>query len=228
MSESENVSHETTTPAEAPAEPKWWIADGIPGPGDRPTWLPDKFKTAESMSKSYTELEKVHGHVPEEYDLTKSKYLDPAYGPLKDFADFAKQKRVPKEVVEKALETFDKYSSEFVDDGKAEIAKLGENAPQRLERVGNWLKANTTAEGFKAIASQLKTAESIKAFEELRTKTMTNTVSIPNGNDSATNNAPSVADIQQEMQSNLEKYKTDPKYRAEIQAKIERASQAAA
>ena len=44
---------------------------------DRPTWLPEKFKTAEDLAKSYTELEKTLAEkspkVPTEYDFSYAK-----------------------------------------------------------------------------------------------------------------------------------------------------------
>ena len=44
---------------------------------DRPTWLPEKFKTAEDLAKSYTELEKTLADkspkVPTEYDFSYAK-----------------------------------------------------------------------------------------------------------------------------------------------------------
>ena len=37
----------------------------------RPEWLPEKFKTAEDLAKSYTELEKkITNRVPEQYDFS--------------------------------------------------------------------------------------------------------------------------------------------------------------
>ena len=44
---------------------------------ERPTWLPEKFKTAEDLAKSYTELEKTlaekSAKVPTEYDFSYAK-----------------------------------------------------------------------------------------------------------------------------------------------------------
>ena len=44
---------------------------------ERPTWLPEKFKTAEDLAKSYTELEKTLADkspkVPEQYDFSYAK-----------------------------------------------------------------------------------------------------------------------------------------------------------
>lgn len=41
---------------------------------DRPGWLPEKFKTAEDLAKSYTELEKqISTKVPKEYDFSITK-----------------------------------------------------------------------------------------------------------------------------------------------------------
>lgn len=216
--ETQDVSRETLEPE----QPKWYIAENIPGPGDRPEWLPEKFKTVEALSKSYQELEKMHGHVPEQYELDNH-VIDPAYGPLQDFAEFAKQKKVPKEVVDKALETFDKYTQEFVDDPNEELSKLGENAQKRINLVGNWVKATLPAEDAKSLLKGVRTAEQIKALENLRRNTMSNEANVPAGNEGSSNQRLSVEDVRQEMKKNYERYKQDPKYRDEIKQKFEQA-----
>ncbi len=50
------------------------VADNVAPNTERPTWLPEKFKTAEDLAKSYTELEKTLADkspkVPEQYDFS--------------------------------------------------------------------------------------------------------------------------------------------------------------
>ncbi len=211
----ENTSSET---------PSWFIDEGMPGVGERPQWLSDKFKTAADMAKSYSELEKKFGAPPENYDLSKSRFLDADYVPFQDFMELAKAKRVPAEVMDKMVESIDKYMDEFSIDYKEEIKKLGDNADERVKTLDNWAKANLSKESYDALTNNIKNADGILALEELRGKIMSNNQLVPNGNDQASSNVASLADIQAEIVNNLGKYKTDSKYRAELQGRLEQAS----
>ena len=214
------------TIVETPVEmaPSWFIDENVPGVGERPQWLDSKFKTAADLAKSYRELEKKVGTPPDEYDLSKSKFLDGDYEPIQDFLKLAKDKRVPKDVVDKMVESIDKYMDEFSIDYVEETKKLGDNASDRLTVLDNWAQANLSKDSYEALTSNLKTASAIKALEELRGKMMSNTTIVPNGNDAETNNVASIADIQKELANNLAKYKIDPKYQADIRARLEIAS----
>lgn len=201
--------------------PSWFIDDGIPGVGERPSWLHEKFKTTADLAKSYNELEKKFGMVPEDYDLSKAKYINPDYEPIHEFLALAKEKRVSKDVIDKMVESFDKYIDEFSIDQEEEFKKLGANAKERLNTLDNWAKANLSKESYDALAGNLKTANAIKGLEELRGKMMSSNPVVPNGNEASSNNVQSIKDIQSEMTNNLEKYKTDAKYRDDIRSRLE-------
>lgn len=209
---------------EAPNGPEtsaWFIDDGVQGIGERPIWLPEKYKTVADMAKHTTELEKRLGTVPNEYDFSKSKYLDPDYVPFQELKQIAKEKRVPQDVMDKMLESFDKYMDEFSTDEAEEIEKLGENAKERVTTLDNWAKANLSKDAYNALTSNLRNAESIKALEELRGKMMSSNPQIPTGNTGAVENAASLEDIKIELSNNLEKYKSDPNYRKDLSARLE-------
>lgn len=207
--------------------PTWWIDDGVPGIGQKPDWLSDKFKSVADLSRSYSELEKRVGSAPENYDFTKSKFLDGEYAPFKELQELAKNRRVPQDVMDKVIDSMDRYLSEFTTDENEEFTKLGDNAKERLTTLDNWAMANLSTESYQALTANLRNADSIKALEELRSKMMTGSSTIPNGNDQGVSNAPNMADLQEELNTNLEKYKTDSKYRAELQARMELASKKA-
>lgn len=207
---------------ETPNEtPTWFIDDGIPGIGNRPEWLSDKFKTVAHMAKSYSELEKKFGTAPEEYDFSKSRYLDADYTPFQELKQIAKEKRVPQEVMDKMIDSVDKYMDEFKVDYNEELKKLGDNAKERLTTVDNWAKANLSKDSYEALSSSLTNAESFKAIEELRGKIMSSNPQVPTGNDGAVNNAASLDDLKMELSNNLTKYKTDEGYRKDIQRRLE-------
>jgi len=213
------------TVPDAPSEPSWWIADGVPGAGDRPDWMPDKFKSVADIAKSYGELEKRVGSAPKEYDISKGEsWIDPDYAPFQDMLELAKNKHVPQDVIDGMLDSVGKYLNEFSRDTKAEIAKLGERAEERLNVLDNWAKSNFSAETYDALVNNMSTAEAVKAIEEVRSKMLNNTTSIPNSNHEVNSTVPSLQDIQSEMNKNLEKYKSDPAYRRELQQKMEMAA----
>lgn len=206
-----------------PNKPSWFIDEGVPGVGERPDWLSDKFKTAAEMAKSYSELEKKFSTPPDDYDFTKSKFIDPDYEPFQELAKYAKDKRVPADVIDKMLETYDKYFDEFSTDYTEEAKKLGENAKERLTVLDNWAKANLSESSYNALTSNLRSADSIKALEELRGKMMSENTMVPNGNDDGKNTQASLDDLKMELQdpSNLKKYKEDAKYRKDYSSRLE-------
>ena len=212
------MTDEIETPPETPT---WFIDEGVPGVGERPTWLADKFKTVGDLAKSYIELEKKVGTAPEDYDMSKSRYIDPDYVPFLELKQLAKDKRVPQEVMDKMLDSLDKYMDEFKTDDAEEIVKLGDNAQERLTTLDNWAKANLSRDSYEALTSNLRNAESIRALEELRGKFMSNTPQVPNGNEQATHNVASLENIKMELQNNLQKYKTDKAYQKDIAARLE-------
>lgn len=201
--------------------PKWYLDEKTALAGERPPWMPEKFKTVADLAKSNLELEKRLGVVPDEYDFSKSRYLDPDYVPFQELKQVAKDKRVPQEVIDKMLESVDKYMDEFKIDDSEEITKLGANAKDRLDTLNNWAKANLSNESYEALTSNLRTAESVKAIEELRNKMMSGTPQIPNGNTGSITNNASLDDIKLELSNNLSKYKSDVNYRKDLSTRLE-------
>lgn len=187
---------------------------------ERPSWLPEKFKTGEDLVKSYSELEKKIGSVPEEYDLSKSMFLDADREPIKDFLATAREKRVPKEVMDKLVDSMDRYLGEFDIDMSQEAAKLGENAKERLTTLDNWAKANLSDGSYRALINNLQSADAIHALEELRGKMMSGNTMVPSGNEASMTNVETLEQVKQEIVDNIGKYKTDEKYRKSIEARL--------
>lgn len=202
-------------------EVPWFIDEGIQGAGQRPSWLPDKYKTVADLAKSNAELEKRLGTVPDNYDFSKSKFLDPDYVPFEELKNFAKEKRVPQEFIDKMIDSVDKYMDEFSTDYTEEIKKLGDNGTERLKILDNWAKANLSNDSYEALTVSLNNAESIKALEELRGKLMSNNNPQVPGNSGEVNASASLDDLKLELSNNLQKYKTDDGYRKDIQRRLE-------
>lgn len=206
-------------------EPKWWLDEGLPGQGDRPSWLPEKYKSAKALADAYKSLEQKLGQAPDQYDWEAGKdWLDPDYEPFQEMADVARSHHVPQAVMDKMLSAVDKYLKEFQPDYTEERQKLGENAEQRLVNLENWIKANFSESSYKALTDNLKTAESIIALEELRDKMINNNTTIPNGNETNDATRESIEDIENDIANNLEQYKTDSNYRKQIQDRIAKAA----
>ena len=213
------------TPPDSPETTSWHWDDNTPGAGDRPEWLPDKFKTVADAAKSYSELEKRVGSAPAEYNLEKGQgWIEPDYVPFQDMLSLAKSKHVPQDVMDSMLESVSKYLDEFKVDPTEEKTRLGDKADERLGMLDNWIKSNFTPETHAALANNLKTADAILALEEVRNKMLNSNTVIPNSNHDVTSNAATLQDIQTELNNNLEKYKKDPIYRRELQSKMEVAS----
>jgi hypothetical protein len=210
------------TESETPEIPTWHWDENTPGTGGRPDWLPEKFKTVADAAKSYSALEKRVGSAPAEYSLEKGEgWIEPDYEPFQDMLSLAKSKHVPQDVMDSMLESVGKYLDEFKVDPAEEKARLGEKADERLGLLDNWIKSNFSPETQQAFATTLKTADAILALEEVRNKMLSNTTTIPNSNHEAQPQTFTLQDVQAEMTKNLDKYKTDPQYRREMQAKME-------
>lgn len=84
----------------------------------RPEWLPEKFKNAEELSKAYSELEK-------QFSGQKAE-------PVKEETD---EIAIPKqETVAPEVNTLDKYSEEYAENGELGEASYGELAKQGLSK----------------------------------------------------------------------------------------------
>lgn len=217
---------EVVTSSPAAETPSWYIDEGVPGVGQRPSWLPDKYKSAADLAKAHGDLEKKLGFVPDDYDFSKSKFLDPDYVPFQEFAELAKGKRVPQEVMDKMVESMDKYMDEFTTDYTEETKKLGDNARERLTTLDNWAKANLSEGSYEALTSNLRSADAIRALEELRGRMMDNATMVPAGNDDGKSSQATFDEIKAELNdpANLKKYKEDPKYQKDWRTRLEMAS----
>jgi len=159
-------------PAQAPASDT--------EPVTRPEGFPEKFWTekgpdVDKLVKSYTELEKQFKSgkhkAPEEYDISGlvDKGLqedDPTMGIFKDWAkENGVSQAAFEELAAKVLEASGSQAEAFEIDRKAEMAKLGERAQDKIAMTERLLmKAPLSEDERQAIASGLDSAEAINAF----------------------------------------------------------------
>jgi len=215
----ETISGEGAPGAESPS---WFWDENTPGHGERPQFLPEKYKSVADVAKAYKELETRLGTAPKEYDFSKGQgWIEPDYEPFIEMAEFAKSKHVPQEVMDKFLGTVGLYLDEFKTDMNEEKAKLGENASERLQVLNNWAKSNLSEKAFQTLSSGMRTAEAIEALEEIRSKMIGGNTLVPNGNASVTQAGLTMEEYRSELNANYSKYKTDPAYRKEMERKLE-------
>lgn len=210
-----------TTPEVNSDSPSWYWDANTPGTGERPDFLSNKYKSVADMAKAQKELEKRLGVAPEKYDLSKgNSWIEEENANMKKMTEFAKNKHVPQEVMDVFLESVGSYLGEFTIDATAEKAKLGANAEDRIQKLNNWAKSNLSDKAYKAISANMRTAESVEALEELRTKMLAGSNLIPTGTDSVASRTDSLASYRSELKANYEKYKKDPHYRKTMETRL--------
>lgn len=200
----------------------WQLDDNTAIEGERPAWLPEKYKTAEELAKAYKSLQDRMGQAPSEYEI-KSENLDAEFEPLKDALKLAKSKSVPQEVVSSITEAVDKYIDSFKIDYQAEREKLGADHEDQINILNNWAKTTLSKESYSALFDSLKTAEAFKAIQEIRGIIMSNQSDVPAGNANSTSGQMSSADVQAEISANINKYRDDISYRRQLKEKLETA-----
>jgi len=213
---------EGQTQAHTGETPSWFWDENTPGSGERPSWLPSKYKSAADVGKAYAELEKRLGQAPSEYDFSKGEtWMEPDYEPFHHLADFAKQNHVPQSVMDKMLETVGLYLDEFKPDIEEEKAKLGEKGAERIQLLNNWAKSNLSEKAFTTLAGHMRTADAIEALEEIREKMLNQNTMVPGNNNAGTGGALTIEEYRSELNANYSKYKTDTHYRKEMERKLE-------
>lgn len=179
------------TSADLPADPP---AD--PPAGDRPEWLPEKFKTAEDLAKSYGELESKLGKKDDEIrnalkeELIAERFKDRPEKPgdyqmpegieesdaidselLSWWAEEAHNNGYSQEQFEKGIEV---YRKAVLGDPKAEdervaaeTKKLGENAADRLQAATLFAKKTFGDDASDDIARLMETASGVEMIEKI-------------------------------------------------------------
>lgn len=215
----DNLTNETNTEGQTS---NWFWDENTPGSGDRPSYLPEKFKSVADAAKAYKELETRLGTAPKSYDFSKGEsWIEPDYEPFIEMAEFARSKHVPQDVMDKMLESVGLYLEEFKTDLHEEKSKLGDNATQRLQILNNWAKSNLSEKAFNSLAGSMRTAEQIEALEEIRNKMINNSTMVPGGNAGVSSGGMTLEEYRSELNANFAKYKTDTAYRKEMERKLE-------
>lgn len=167
------------------SENEYFLSDGIKGSGDAPDWYKaDRYKSVADQAKAYTELEKKFGGFtgsPKDgYTNPEGVEADDAL--LAELTEFAKETNMNDDSFSRAWELLS-VQNEAVEEVNAEMemAKLGENATERLKTVEGFLKNNLDADAYTEVQDLVTTADSVKLIETIVKATMPTRLPIEGG-----------------------------------------------
>jgi len=202
------------TPKPEANQPSWYLDEKTPGQGDRPEWLPAKYKSAADLGKSYSELEKKLGAftgAPEEYDLS-SLEVDDSQLIVQEIKSVAKELNMSQDGLQKFLGRI-ATATETENQAHLEdqIKKLGKDGESALKEYENWTKNYFKPEEAEVVKTWIKTADDLTIFNKVMSTT--NRSAMPTSQSMAlANNHESIADLRKELTDNIGKFDTDKTY----------------
>ena len=176
MDEQAVESNDTLTSLVDAAEPtlsegEFFLSEGIKGVGDQPEWYKaDKYKSIAEQAKAYTELEKKFGGftgAPKDgyqpYEGVESD--DALWGEL---VEFGTKQNMSQAAMNEAWEllTAQEQAIEEVSI-ETEMAKLGDNAVERIKVVEQYMKNNLDGDTYEELRYAVNSAESVQLIEAL-------------------------------------------------------------
>jgi len=176
MEEQAVETNDTLTSLVDAAEPtlsegEYFLSDNVKGVGEMPEWYKaDKYKSVAEQAKAYTELEKKFGGftgAPKDgyalYDGVESD--DALWGEL---VEFGNSTNMSQSALNQAWEllTAQEQAIEEVS-VEAEMAKLGDNAVERIKVVEQYMKNNLDADTYEELRYAVNSAESVQLIEAL-------------------------------------------------------------
>jgi hypothetical protein len=179
------LTENAPAPAEAaPAgqEAAWLWAEDVPGSGDRPEWMLEKFSNVGEQAKAFHELEgKYRSEIgafagaPEVYEFNLPEGvqadLDPEDPLVASFSELCHENNVTQEFYDQVVGTFMQYAAAGNAEQRAEqLGLLGAEGPQMVQDVWAWGKANLDEDQFSALQTVCTTAEAVKLFSHLTSK----------------------------------------------------------
>lgn len=207
----------------SPDNPTWYYDADLPGAGDRPEWLKDKYKTAADQAKAYADLEKKLGAftgAPEEYDLSisdeeyKGVTFDKQNPVLQEFLATAKEQGVSQEFVSTLLKSYAKMQALERPNLDKEMERLGPNAKQDLQILAQWGSNTFSKEELNTFKDMVKTADQVKIFDKIR-RLMTRAETVPTNTRVPVESAEKVRQLIHDP-----RYDTDEVFRKEVRAKL--------
>lgn len=217
VGQNEVESQETTTSS------GWYLDENLPGNGDKPEWLIEKFKSAADQAKAYVELEKKLGAfkgAPEEYVLEiedpelEGVKFDKENPVLQDFLKVAKEQGVSQEFVETMLKTHAKIQKMQQPNFEKEMEKLGVNGKQDLQLLLQWGSNNLSKDELQTFKNMVRTADDVRVFEKIR-RLATRAETQPSNQRTHVESPDKIKRMIHDP-----RYETDPVFRDEVRAKL--------
>jgi hypothetical protein len=204
-SESVEITQEVSTEQ----EPSWYWGEGVPGQGDKPEWMSDKYKSVQDQARGYSELMKLHqekmgGFVgaPEEgYALPEG--LEEESPLLNMLTEIGSKYNMNQDMFNELVEQYDSVIGKIQEEAmqqkegriKEELGKLGENAKARLSNIADYAKANFDEDGAEELINMATTAKGVEILEKLINANKPSRVADPS------KTAPMKKDAMEEMRS---------------------------
>lgn len=152
-------------------EGEYFLSEGIKGVGDKPEWFNgDKYKSVDEQARAYTELEKKFGGFtgsPKD-GYSGPEGIEPDDALLGELREFAEKTNMSQDAFNDAWTLLSAQSGVVEEiSQEAELAKLGDNAQQRIKTVEGFLKNNMDTEGYERVMNLVTNADSIELVEAI-------------------------------------------------------------
>ncbi len=189
---------------------------------ERPAWLEPKYRDEEHFLESHKMLEKRLGAaVPERYDLGEAvEYVKEDDAALQDFLGYARTTHMSQEMVSKALGIGAHIGKSLRVNEALEMERLGSDGMQKRERVENWISNNLSENSQSAFRNMPKTADMINLMNEVRTMQAESHTPTPSSRSVETDSPMTMKALLQEMESNMDKFRTNEIYREHLRSKM--------
>ena len=176
MEEQAVETNDTLTSLVDAAEPtlsegEYFLSDNVKGVGEMPEWYKaDKYKSVAEQAKAYTELEKKFGGftgAPKDgYSLAEGVEADDAlWGEL---VEFGTKQNMSQAAMNEAWELLTAQEQAIEEVSlETEMAKLGDNAVERIKVVEQYMKNNLDGDTYERLRYAVNSAEAVELVEAL-------------------------------------------------------------
>tara|TARA_R100000541_G_scaffold49900_3_gene57059 strand:- start:5470 stop:6207 length:738 start_codon:yes stop_codon:yes gene_type:complete len=224
----EETSSDTLLDSATPElqEGEYFLSEGIKGTGEAPEWYNgSKYSSVAEQAKGYSELEKKFGGftgAPKDgYSAPEGIESDDAL--LSELQEFATKNNMSQDTFSEAWELLSAQAGAVEEvSQEQEMAKLGDNAQQRINTVDGFLRNNLDAAAYEEVSRKVTNADAIELIEAIVSATAPAKLPIDGGEHPA---GLTWSDIETEMFKKNERGQmlrsVDPSHEAKIQKMLQ-------
>lgn len=206
-------------------EKPWFIDEGVPGQGARPSWMPEKFEKLSDIEKARASLESRMGSftgAPEKYDVAALE-LDEADPTVVALADVSKELGMSQDGFNKLIGRLTSIQeTEKNINLEEQVSKMGKDGERMLTEFKNWTRDYMKPHEVEVVKEWVKTSDDLKVFNRMMAHTHMSQVPTMQSMQIA-NQFESVQALRAELTKNISKYENDKNYRADYSARLTRA-----